>query len=235
MSTNQAADHHASGRPFSIADWWKPILFLAVIVGIIVAAHYYGWDRQLLSLRDWIEGHGIVGIVVFSVIYVAATVAAVPGTLFTVAAGAMFGTMWGIVIVSISSATGATLAFLFARYIARAPTERALSKRPRFAGIYDLTEKRGGVIVAIARLVPFLPFNLLNYAFGLTKVHLGAYIFWTWLCMLPGIAVYVAGTDAIVRYLTENRIPWVIIAVLGASIAVATILVRSLRGSLKKG
>ncbi len=233
MTTQKTADEQSHGHPFSIADWWKPILLLAVVAGIIVAAEYYGLDQNLLVLRDWIETHGFIGYVVFAAIYIVATVAAIPGSLFTIAAGAMFGTLYGVIIVSISATTGATLAFLVSRYIARGPTERALSKRPRFARIYNLTERKGGAMVAIARLLPFLPFNLLNYAFGLTKVHTLSFIFWTWLCMLPGIAVYVSGTDAVVKAMTQNRVPWVVIAVLIGSIIIATLLVRAFRGKVR--
>jgi uncharacterized membrane protein YdjX (TVP38/TMEM64 family) len=67
-----------------------------------------------------------------------------------------------------------------------------------------MTERHGAIIVAITRLVPIFPFNLLNYGFGLTRVRFGTYLLWSFLCMLPGIALYVVGADALTRGLAEG-------------------------------
>ena len=89
------------------------------------------------------------------------------------------------------------------------------------------------MIVALTRLIPLFPFNLLNYGFGLTRVRFWTYVFWSWLCMLPGIVVYVAGTDAVIQFVMGGQVPWIVLAVLGGGIVVLAVLVRFAQRKLK--
>ena len=126
----------------------------------------------------------------------------------------------GIVVVSIGATVGASLAFLVARYLVRDAIVARFSHQESFQRLDRMTEERGAVIVALTRLIPLFPFNLLNYGFGLTRVRFGTYVFWSWLCMLPGIVVFVTGTDAVVQFLLLGRAPWMLLAVLlGGAIA----------------
>jgi len=88
--------------------------------------------------------------------------------------------------------------------------------------------------VALARLVPFSPFNLLNYRFWLTQVRLGTYIFWSWLCMLPGTLLYVVRTDAVISGLRQERVPWALIGVFVAAVILLGVLVRIARKKLQE-
>ena len=97
-----------------------------------------------------------------------------------------------------------------------------------------MTEEHGYIIVAITRLVPFFPFNILNFGFGLTKVKFWTYVFWSWLCMLPGTVLYVAGTDAIKKTIQEKKIPWIIIVIFVVSLIIVTLLVYQAKKSLKE-
>jgi len=97
-----------------------------------------------------------------------------------------------------------------------------------------MTEERGAMIVALTRLIPLFPFNLLNYGFGLTRVRFGTYVFWSWLCMLPGIVVFVAGTDAVVQFVMGGQVPVILLAVLGVGVVALAMLVRFARGKLKE-
>ena len=78
-----------------------------------------------------------------------------------------------------------------------------------------MTREHGAIIVAITRLVPVFPFNLLNYGFGLTGVPFWTYVFWSWLCMLPWTILFVVGADTVTQALSQGRIPWLLILVLG--------------------
>jgi uncharacterized membrane protein YdjX (TVP38/TMEM64 family) len=131
---------------------------------------------------------------------------ALPGSALTVAAGALFGSVLGIAVVSIGPTIGSSLSFLIARYFARDPVAHRLSKNDRFRKLDQLTQKHGAVIVALTRLVPFLPFNLLNHGFGLARVPFSTYVFWSWLCMLPGTALYVIGADAFTSGISQGKI-----------------------------
>lgn len=205
---------------------WRPVVLLIAIVAVLVLAKAFGLGERLGEWREWIRGLGAWGPVVFVVLYAGAVVAALPGSALTVAAGALFGSVVGVIVVSLASTLGASLAFLVARYFARDATARWLSQNEEFRRLDQLTEEHGAIIVALTRLVPLFPFNLLNYGFGLTRVRFGTYVFWSWLCMLPGTVLYVVGTDAVTRSLAEGRIPW---GLVGALVGAGFILVGLVR------
>ncbi len=216
----------------SKSGWWRPVVLLGGIVTILILAHVFGLGEKLMVLRDWIESLGALGPVVFVFLYTAAVVAAIPGSAITLAAGALFGSLLGVVVVSIASTLGASLCFLIARYFAREATARWLSKSERFRKLDELTERHGAIIVAITRLVPLFPFNLLNYGFGLTRVRFRTYVVWSWLCMLPGTILYVVGADVVTMALGEGRVSAGLLAAgLGAGV-VLFFLVRFARAKL---
>jgi len=170
---------------------------------------------------------------VFIFIYAIVAVAAMPIFPMTIAAGSMFGSLLGVIVVSVGSTLGASLSFLASRYVGSNAVEEWLSNRKQFRKLNVLAEKHGAIIVAITRLVPIFPYTLLNYGFGLTNVHFKTYLFWSWLCMIPATVVYVVGADAVTRGLAEKRIPWVLVGVFIIAIILITFLVRHTRAVLK--
>ena len=192
---------------------WRPIALLVVVIAVLVLSYVLGIGEKLAALRGWIEALGALGPVVFILIYVGAVVAALPGSAITIIAGAIFGSVLGVIVVSIASTLGASLAFLIGRYFARDATAKWLSKREKFKKLDDLTERHGAIMVALVRIVPIFPFNFVNYGFGLTKVRFWTYVFWSWLCMLPGTVLYVVGTDAISQAIIQKRVPWPLIGI----------------------
>jgi uncharacterized membrane protein YdjX (TVP38/TMEM64 family) len=212
---------------------WRPVALILAIIIVFIAARLLGLGERLGELREWVESLGAWGPVVFMLIYIGAVVAALPGSALTIACGAIFGSALGVVLVSISATIGASLSFLIARYFARDAVANRLLTKEKFRRLDRLTEERGAVVVALTRLVPLFPFNLLNYGFGLTRVRFWTYVFWSWLCMLPGTILYVVGADAVVDALTRRRAPWALIAVLVAVMAVLAFLVRFARRRLQ--
>ena len=202
------------------------VLVILIVGAAIAAARWLGVGEQVGALRGWIEGLGRLGPAVYAGIYAAAVVAAVPGSVLSFGAGALFGAGVGIVVVSVGATLGASLAFLVARYVGRDAIVARFSHKEGFQRLERMTEERGAMIVALTRLIPLFPFNLLNYGFGLTRVRFGTYVFWSWLCMLPGIVVFVAGTDAVVQFLMGGRVPGIVLAVLGGGVVVLAVLVR---------
>ncbi len=212
--------------------WVRPLVLVLGLVGILVLARVTGAGARVGEVRDWILSLGAWAPVVFVLVYAAAVVAAVPGSVLTVAAGAMFGSVVGVVLVSIASTLGATGAFIVARFLARGSVVRWLEGNEKFANLDRLTRDHGAIIVAITRLVPLFPFNLLNYGFGLTRVPLRTYVVWSWLCMLPGTVLYVVGADAVTTALSQGRVPWVLVIALVVTIAALTLIVRRARRTL---
>jgi uncharacterized membrane protein YdjX (TVP38/TMEM64 family) len=215
-------------------DIWKLVLFAAVVLSLIVLARVFGLGERLQELRDWIAGMGNLGMVAYVGLYIVAVVAAVPGLPISIAGAAIFGALKGVILVSIGSTLGASLAFLIARYLARDAIYRRLSGNDKFQRLDRLTEQHGAVIVAITRLVPLFPFNLLNYGYGLTRVPFWTFAFWSWLCMLPGTIVYLVGTDALVTAATTGDVPWLIVGVFVAALALVIVAVRIASGKLKE-
>lgn len=138
----------------------------------------------------YVERLGAWGPVVFVFGYAAAAVAFVPGSLLTLAAGALFGVVRGACYAMLGATLGATLAFLVARYAARGAVERRLAADARFAAVDAAVARRGLWVTFLLRLSPVLPFTLLNYALGVTRVRLAHYVL---ACagMLPGTLLYV--------------------------------------------
>jgi uncharacterized membrane protein YdjX (TVP38/TMEM64 family) len=166
-------------------------------------------------------------------IYIVGTVCALPGSALTALAGVIFGSVVGVVCVSIGATIGASLAFLIGRYFARDAVANWLARNAKFQQLDRLTEEHGAIIVAITRLAPIFPFNLLNYGFGLTRVKFWTYVFWTWLCILPGTILYVVGADAIARAVSQGAIPWTLIGVVIVALAFVVLLAALARRKLK--
>ena len=187
-------------------QWWRPVLLLALVIAILLLARVLGLADRLGDLRDWIKSLGALGSLVFILIYVVAVVAAVPAAPISVAAAALFGSVWGVIVINIGATLGAGLAFLVGRYFARKAVVNWLGQNEKFRRLDELTEAHGAIIVALTRLVPIFPFNLLNYGFGLTRVPFWTYIFWTWLCIIPGTVLYVVGADAVLQGVAQGKV-----------------------------
>ena len=140
------------------------------------------------ALAAWVQGFGVAGPLVFMVAYLLATVLFLPGAVLTIAGGALFGTLWGTFYSLTGAALGASLAFLVARYVASDWVAQRTNARlqPLMQGI----QSEGWRFVAFVRLVPIFPFNLLNYALGLTRIKFSHYVFATYVFMLPGATAY---------------------------------------------
>jgi uncharacterized membrane protein YdjX (TVP38/TMEM64 family) len=194
-------------------DWWKPLLLLIIISILFIIFSFYGFGVKIGQLQNWIQTLGLWGPVVFFFIYQGAVIILIPGTIFGVIAGALFGSVEGVILISISSTVGAAIPFLIARYFARDAVGRWLSKNNTISRLDQLTKDHGMIMVAVTRLIPWFPFNILNYAFGLTKVSFKTYVFWSWLCMLPGTILVVVGTDVITQGLVKGAIPWYLLSI----------------------
>jgi uncharacterized membrane protein YdjX (TVP38/TMEM64 family) len=165
------------------------LLVVAVVARATGATDYVSLDN-LGRLRSWIGGFGIVAPVVFVAVYVVAVVAFLPATPLTLLAGLVFGAVWGTLWAWIGATLGATLAFLAGRYAARGLVESWKENNERVRKLDEGVERQGWRMLLITRLVPVFPFNLQNYAYGLTRIGLGTYVLLTAVCIVPGTAVY---------------------------------------------
>ena len=162
------------------------LVVVARLTGLSEYASLDGLDR----LRDWISGFGAAAPLVFIAIYAAATVAFLPGTPLSLLAGLVFGPVLGTLWAVIGATIGATLSFLVGRYAARGLVEGWTANNEKVRRLDEGVERQGWRMLVITRLVPAFPFNLQNYAYGLTKIGLGTYVLLTAVCIIPGAAVY---------------------------------------------
>jgi uncharacterized membrane protein YdjX (TVP38/TMEM64 family)/rhodanese-related sulfurtransferase len=160
------------------------------------------------AIEAAIRNLGLWGPVAHVVLFALGTVLFVPGALFGLAGGVLFGPLWGTILNLAGAALGATAAFLVARYVAAGLVRRKAGTR--IERLIKGVEAEGWLFVAFTRLVPLIPFNLLNYALGLTRIPVVAYVLASLICMAPGTLAYawlgyagreaVAGDDAAIRY-----------------------------------
>ena len=166
---------------------WLGILLVAFVLAVI----FLPVTETLQQLLGWIDANRSVAWLVYIAVYVLATVLMLPGSILTLGAGFLFGLGFGYLVVAIASVTGASCAFLVGRFLARDWVEGKLTAMPRFAALDRAVQGRGALIVLLTRLSPVFPFNLLNYAFGLTSVNFVTYAVVSWIGMIPGTVLYV--------------------------------------------
>lgn len=234
MGSQQSSASQSKEETTKRTSWVRPAILVAGLVIAVVLARTLGLGGRLGEVRSWIDSLGAWGPVVFIVLYALATVAAIPGSALTVAAGALFGSVTGVAVVSAAATIGASLAFLVSRYFARGAVQGWLGGNQRFRKLDEMTGRHGAIMVAITRLVPIFPFSLVNYGFGLTRMAFWTYVFWSWLCMLPGTVLYVVGADAFTKGLQEGRVPWPLAGAGFMAAVILTLLVRHARRILKR-
>ena len=191
METGIAVDEPQVDKP---AAGSRRTGLVKIVVGAVVLIALFVMREDLARLLPafemWVEEIGIWGPFAFAAAYAVATVAMVPGSALTLIAGGIFGLATGFVTVFVGASVGATLAFLVSRYVARSWVEQQLESHDKFAAIDRAVGEEGLKIVVLLRLSPVFPFNLLNYALGLTSVRLRDYVL-AHFAMLPGTLLYV--------------------------------------------
>ena len=174
------------------------ILFLGLLAAVTLAIIYRD-QFDAAALEAWVRDAGSVAPLLFMLIYALAAVLFLPGSVLTLAGGALFGPVLGTLYNLTGATLGATLAFLIARYLASDWVAEKTGGRVK--QLINGVEGEGWRFVAFVRLVPLFPFNLLNYALGLTRLRLLHYILATYVFMLPGAIAYTylgyAGREAV--------------------------------------
>jgi uncharacterized membrane protein YdjX (TVP38/TMEM64 family) len=169
----------------------RGLALLLLGAGVVVALVFLPINEWITSFLAWVQGLGPWGPVLLAAAYVPAAVLLVPGSLITIGAGAVFGLTVGTAAVSVGSTLGASAAFLLGRTLARGWVERRVAGNPRFAALDAAVGEQGFKIVLLLRLSPVFPFNVLNYALGLTRIRFRTYLLASWIGMLPGTLMYV--------------------------------------------
>jgi uncharacterized membrane protein YdjX (TVP38/TMEM64 family) len=175
----------------------RALAIAGLVVLVLAALFLLPLQEVLRAALEWTAENRRIAWAAFIGLYVVACVAMLPGLVLTIAAGAIFGLVAGVALVSVGSVLGATAAFLVGRTLARGWIARRIEGWPRFRALDRALGRRGFWIVLLTRLSPAFPFNLLNYAYGLTSVRLREYVLGSWIGMFPATVAYVyAGSAA---------------------------------------
>jgi uncharacterized membrane protein YdjX (TVP38/TMEM64 family) len=217
------------------ARWARAALALA-LAGVVAVAYFHRDQLNLETLDASIKQAGMLGPLLFMAIYALATVLFLPGSILTLAGGALFGPVAGTFYNLTGATMGATLAFLVARYLASDWVARKAGGRLK--QLIEGVENEGWKFVAFTRLVPLFPFFLLNYALGLTRIRISHYIVATYVFMLPAAFAFTylgyAGREAIAG--GEGMIQKGLLALaLLALVAFLPRFIRRLRGNPRAG
>jgi uncharacterized membrane protein YdjX (TVP38/TMEM64 family) len=167
---------------------WVTLGAAGAVVAALVLLPVNAW---LLALIEWIRGAGLVGAALYVGAYVAATVVLAPASVLTLGAGFAYGPVYGTLLVTLAANLGALAAFLLGRTALRERVSQRVAGNPRFAAVDAAVGARGFRVVLLLRLSPVIPFNLLNYTLGLTRVRTRDYALATLLGMVPGTLLYV--------------------------------------------
>ncbi len=223
--------------------WLRIALLLLIVIGLTLAGKFLPVKEWFLALLEWTQRLGIWGPVIVVLFYVAACVLFLPGSVLTIGAGFIFKLAVGTVTVSIGATLGACAAFWVGRTLARNWVAGRVAGNAKFEAIDRAVAREGFKIVLLTRLSPVFPFNLLNYAFGLTRVRFRDYALASWIGMLPGTVMYVyigsaarsladAAAGGGPRPAAQQIFFW---AGLGIAVVVALLVTRIARRALREG
>jgi len=178
----------------------KSLIKILITVGIVAAVYlvlrYYGVTDEIRlenvpKIKTWVASFGKIAPLIYTGLYLVSTVFFLPGSPVTVLAGFVFGPLWGVFYASVASIISVSVAFLIARYVARDLVEGWVKDNAQFRKIDEQVEEQGWRILMFTRLVPIFPFNLQNYAYGLTSIRFSTYVLVSAIFMLPGTTVFV--------------------------------------------
>lgn len=195
----------------TIPERWRRGLAAGLLLATVLIAYACHDRLDVARLVAWVEQAGPAGPALFIAGYALATVLFLPGSVLTLAGGVLFGALWGTLYNLLGATVGALCAFLIARHLAAEPVRRRLAKAPggRIDRLMRGVDAEGWRFVAFTRLVPLFPFNLLNYALGLTRIPVVHFVAASFVFMLPGATAYtylgfagreaVAGSEGLIR------------------------------------
>jgi len=182
----------------------KGAVLVLLLISVILLQRYAHFEKYLDPeiLKNWISGFGFWGPVIYILLYSIIPSLLVPGLPITIAGGILFGPIYGTIYTAVGATIGAAVSFLIARYLARELIANLLKKHKKLDVLDKEVEKQGWKIVAFTRLIPLFPYNVLNYAFGLTGIRFSHYILASFIFMLPAIVAFVVFSSSFLDLLT---------------------------------
>lgn len=207
---------------------YKLIIFVLMIVVLFLLNQKFGWSDYLSNtdnlkfLSGMIEEHFAVAALIYTVLTVIACVLlALPGVTFAILSSVIFGPWWGTLFCLIATTLGAIVSFIAGRFFLKDSIKPMVEKNTLLKRIlFDEADKSDIVLLAITRLVPIFPYNIQNFAYGITDISLLHYSLYTFVFMIPGVALYTIGTAGFTS--SENR--WLYFGITAALLVLVLLL-----------
>ncbi|WP_297205743.1 VTT domain-containing protein [uncultured Brachyspira sp.] len=185
----------------------KLIIFIIAIIAVIIINHHYKLHDKIHNLDDfkYMIGDNIVkaSIIYIVITAIGSSILALPGVTFALFSGILFGPILGIILCSVSSTLAAIISFLVSRFFLKDTIKPLIEKNKCLNKLlFQDGNKNAMLLLMITRLVPLFPYNIQNFAYGITDVSFMQYSLYTFLFMLPGISLF---TIASVGIVAENN------------------------------
>ncbi len=211
----------------------KIIIFGLLIILILVLNHYFGWSdylsdmENLMFLKKAVEDNFLWALCIYIILtIIGCVVLALPGITFAVAAGILFGPVMGIFACLTATTLGAMLAFLVGRFFLKEAVKPMLEKNKLLKKLlFSEDGKSDMIVLMITRMVPVFPYNLQNFAYGITDIGFWKYSIFTFIFMLPGVSFFTIGSAG----LTAEGDKWkyfLAAGVLAAAVTAAGLLIQ---------
>ena len=166
-------------------------ILVAALIALFVAAYVYlPVSEWLAAFQDWVQGFGMLGWVIFVLVYALTSFLLIPGSILTIGAGVAYG-LWAFPLVIIGAVLGSAISFLAARYVFHDRVQEKISEYPRFKAVNEAIRDEGWKVVLLLRLSPALPFSLQNWFLGLMPVGFWPSQIATFFGIMPGTLLYV--------------------------------------------
>ncbi len=183
------------------SKWIKIGIFVCLIAVIFVLDRYFGWSsylgktENLMFLKNTVEDNLVFALFLYIIItIVGCVVLALPGITFAIIAGMLFGPFWGSLACLVATTLGAMFAFLAGRFFLKDAVKPMLEKNKLMKKLlFSNNEKNDTIVLMITRMVPLFPYNLQNFAYGITDISFWKYSVLTFAFMFPGVALYTIG------------------------------------------
>ena len=205
----------------------KMISFLVIVVAILIGNHHFGWSAylgdadHLMFLVDMVKEQRVLAFAIYvGLTIIGCVVLALPGITFALIAGMLFGPWLGILACLLATTLGAMLAFLVGRFFLKDAVKPMLENNKLLKKLlFSDNPRKDIVVLMITRMVPIFPYNLQNFAYGITDIGFTKYSVLTFLFMLPGVSFYTIGAAA----LTADSGKWIYFAAAGVLAVIVTL------------
>ena len=169
---------------------WFPVLFFTGLVGVFLLCHFSGLYRAITvdSIRDYILSFGMLAPIIYILMFTFVPLTLFPDSVLAIAGGVVFGLVWGTIYTMIGAVCGGTLAFYISRYFGRGIVEKLIRHKANW--FEEGVEKRGFLLILILRLIPLVPYDIISYGAGLSKIKYKDFITGTSLGIIPGVLVF---------------------------------------------